>query len=404
MKSKWSILALLSGAELLGMSLWFTASAVSPELAEAWDLGPSEAAWLTTVVQLGFVAGTAFAAALNLADLVPERPYFAASAALGAAANLGLLAAPGYGSALVLRFLTGFFLAGVYPPAMKMVATWFRSGRGLAIGTVVGALTLGKATPYLVNAFQGASVPVVVSTASAGALLAAVLVLVGYRTGPFAFQRKPFSWRLVGTVLEHRPTRLAIGGYLGHMFELYAMWAAITLFFHDYFLLRAASETAASLAGAAGFSAIAAGAVGAVVAGVWADRWGRERIASGAMLLSGACALTMGWLLHAPTWVVLPLALVWGFSVVADSAQFSALVTEVAPPHAVGTALTLQTSLGFALTAFSIWITVTLSARVGWGVAFALLAVGPALGIAAMARLRRLRSTPALAPGTVPGG
>ncbi len=398
MRSRWSVLVLLSGAELLGMSLWFTASAVSPELAEQWRLDASQAGWLTTVVQIGFVAGTAVAATLNLADILPDRPYFAASAALGAAANLALAIAPGYGTALLLRFLTGFFLAGVYPPAMKMIATWFRTGRGLAIGTIVGALTIGKATPYLVGAFAEADVGFVLGTASAGALVAAGLVMAGYRPGPFPFERKPFSWRLVGTVLGHRPTRLAIYGYLGHMWELYAMWTLITLFFHDAFAAAggaAAGDPAAmgvaAAAGVAGFAVIAMGGPGSVLAGVWADRLGRERVTIWAMAVSGACSLVVGWLLDAPATLLVPLCLVWGFAIVADSAQFSAVVTEVAPKHAVGTALTLQTSLGFALTAGSIWLAVEVSSRWGWGPAFSLLAIGPVFGIGAMARLERVR-------------
>ena len=390
MKGRWTVLALLSAAELLGMSLWFTASAVSPQLATLWSLTPSQAGWLTTAVQIGFVAGTAVAAALNLADIVPERPYFAASALLGALANVAIAIAPGYGPALVLRFLTGFFLAGVYPPAMKMIATWFRSGRGVAIGTIVGALTIGKATPYLVHAFAEASVVFVVGTASAGAALAGLLVLVGYRPGPYPFERRPFTWRLVPTVLRHRPTRLAIYGYLGHMWELYAMWTLIAAFFVQLFL-SAGSPQPSRLGDVVGFLAIAAGGIGSVAAGRWADRWGRERVASGAMVVSGACALGMGWLVGASPWVVVPLGLVWGFAVVADSAQFSALVTEVAPAHAVGTALTLQTSLGFALTAVSIALTIGLVEAVGWGVAFASLALGPVFGIWAMVRLAEAR-------------
>ncbi len=277
---------------------------------------------------------------------------------------------------------------------MKMIATWFRSGRGLAIGTLVGALTVGKATPYLVHAFAQASVLFVVSTASAGALVAGGLVFLGYHPGPYPFDRKPFSWSLVGTVLRHRPTRLAIYGYLGHMWELYAMWTLVALFLADVFG-AAGSARAPALGDVAGFAAIAAGGVGAVMAGRWADRWGRERVASGAMVVSGGCALVAGWVVGASPWLVVLLALVWGFAVVADSAQFSALVTEVAPPHAVGTALTLQTSLGFGLTAGSIWLTVELSSRFGWGPAFSLLALGPAFGIAAMLRLKRLRSVSA---------
>ncbi len=382
------------------MSLWFTGSAVSPQLAELWGLSGGQAGWLTTAVQLGFVAGTAVAALLNLADIVPERRYFAASAALGAASNAAILVAPGYGSVVLLRFLTGFFLAGVYPPAMKMIATWFRSGRGLAIGTVVGALTVGKATPYLVNAFAEASVPLVVGTASGGAALAALLVLVGYRSGPYGFERRPFSWDLVGTVLLHRPTRLAIYGYLGHMWELYAGWTAMGAFFLYVFTLRGLEGAAlATAVGVMAFAAIAIGGVGSVLAGVWADRWGRENIAGWAMAVSGACALTLGWMAQAPTFLVVTVALVWGFAIVADSAQFSALVTEVSPKHAVGTALTLQTSLGFALTAVSIWLTLELAATVGWGVAFSLLAIGPVLGIIAMLRLKSARLDEGAATG-----
>jgi len=391
---RWRILGLLALAELLGMSLWFTASAVSPDFAQRWALGPGQVAWLTTAVQLGFVAGTALAALLNLADLWPARRYFAGAAVLAAGANALLVLAPGYGAVLTLRFLTGLFLAGVYPPAMKMIATWFRTARGLAIGTVVGALTLGKAMPFLVDSLRSAGLALadVILLPSAGALAAAGLVWLLYRDGPYAFARRPFSWRLVGAVLRDRPTRLAIGGYLGHMWELYAMWALVTLFYADYFLAHGARElVATTLASATGFMVIGAGAIGAIVAGVAADRWGRERVAAGAMLISGTCALTIGWLAGAAVWLVVGLGVLWGVTIVADSAQFSALVTEVAPGHAVGTALTLQTSLGFALTAFSIWLAAWLADAAGWGVAFGMLAVGPALGIAAMVRLERLR-------------
>lgn len=403
---RWRMLALVSVALLLGMSEWFTAAAVSPQLRIQWGLDASQVGWLTTAVQLGFVAGTAVAAVLNLADLIPSRRYFGTCAFLGAAANAGLLLAPGYGSALALRFLTGFFLAGVYPPAMKMIATWFRSARGLAIGTVVGALTVGKAMPYLLKAFGGPGMGAVVLGASFAGVLGGALVLLVYREGPYQFGRKPFSWGLVGRIVRHRPTMLATGGYLGHMWELYAMWTAMGSFFLGFFTLREPPSAALAAAPSAAlaeppsaalaatlstFAVIAAGGVGAVVAGIAADRWGREEVASAAMAVSGACALTLGWLMAAPVWVVLPLALLWGVSVVADSAQFSALVTEVAPKHAVGTALTLQTAFGFALTAVSIWLVFEVSSAWGWGPAFSMLAVGPALGIWAMMGLRKDR-------------
>ncbi|HVM42454.1 MAG TPA: MFS transporter [Gemmatimonadales bacterium] len=385
MASRNRVLALLALAELLGMSVWFSASALAPQLARAWALTPAQAGWLTATVQLGFVAGTAAAALLNLADIVPLRVYFALAALGASASNLALLAAGGFAPALVSRFATGFFLAGVYPPAMKMIATWYRDARGFAIGTIVGALTVGKAMPYLVHGLERAGAAPVVGGASAAAALAGVLVLAAYRDGPFPFARRPFAWSLVGTVLRHRPTRLAIGGYLGHMWELYAMWTWIAAF------LAAGAGLRARAADVAGFAAIAVGGAGCVAGGWAADRWGRERVTIWAMATSGSCAVLIGLGAGAPA-VALAVALAWGFSVVADSAQFSALVTELAPSHAVGTALTLQTSLGFLLTLFSIQLVPHLVAAAGWRWAFVALAAGPACGIAAMRRLGRLRS------------
>ena len=383
---RWRALGLLATAQFLGMSVWFTASAVSPALVEAWGLTGQETGWLTTSVQIGFVAGTALAALLNLADVVPARWYFAASAALAALVNGLLLTVPGFEAAVLLRFLTGFCLAGVYPPAMKMTATWFRSGRGLAIGTVVAALTVGKATPYLTRAIEPAVEPVILA-ASAAALAAAILIALRYREGPFPFDRRPFSWSLVGVVARHRETRLATAGYLGHMWELYAVWTWLPAF-----LVASAAARGGTPPWAVdllAFGAIAAGGLGCVWGGWAADRVGRARIAARCLWVSGACCLAVGLLFGGPWLLLAPLVLVWGFFVVADSAQFSALVTEVAPSHAVGTALTLQTSLGFLLTMVTIQAVPALVETAGWPWAFPLLALGPAAGLAALARLGR---------------
>jgi MFS family permease len=395
--TRWRVLALLGLAELLGMSLWFSASAVTPQLRMLWGLTTAEAAWLTTIVQLGFVCGTALAAVLNLADVIPARGFFSVCALLGAAANAAILAVPGYPGALAMRFLTGFFLAGVYPPAMKMTATWFRSERGLAIGVIVGALTVGKAIPYLVRAVPHVGIRPVVLTASVGAVIAGLLVAAGYREGPFPFASRPFSWTQVRDVVRVREWRLATASYLGHMFELYAFWTWIPAFL------------AASVAAAAGgrfhaprlisllaFTTIAIGGFGSVWGGLFADKRGRERLVSISLFMSGSCCLLSGVLFGGPIWILGALAMTWGFFVIADSAQFSTLVTESVPAHTVGTALTIQTSLGFLLTMLPIQLVPLIAQRAGWRWGFVILALGPVAGIAAIRRLASLRAS---APG-----
>ena len=394
--TRWRVLALLGLAELLGMSLWFSASAVTPQLRQIWGLTTAEGAWLTTIVQLGFVCGTALAAVLNLADIIPARWLFSASALFGAAANAAILAAPGYRTALVMRFLTGFFLAGVYPPAMKMTATWFRSQRGLAIGVIVGALTVGKAIPYLVRAIPHVGVRPVVLTASAGAVTAALLIGVWYREGPFPFTSRPFSWTHVGDVVRVREWRLATASYLGHMFELYAFWTWIPAFL------------AASVAAASGgrfraprfisllaFTTIAIGGLGSVWGGLFADKRGRERLVSISLFMSGSCCLLSAVLFAGPIWILGALAMTWGFFVIADSAQFSTLVTESVPAHTVGTALTVQTSLGFLLTMLPMQLVPLIAQWTGWRWSFTILALGPVAGIAAIRKLAALRASAA---------
>jgi MFS family permease len=405
---RWRMLALLALAELLGMSLWFAASAVAPAYQARWQLSSSETAWLTSVVQLGFVLGTALSALLNLADVVPSRRLFPIAALLAALANAALLAAPTYPAALVCRLLTGAALAGVYPPAMKMVATWFRARRGLAVGTIVGALTIGKAAPYLIHAFPGAGVVQVVLTTSAGAAVAALLVALLYHEGPYPFPPRPFSWGLVGRVAGERRWRLATGGYLGHMLELYSAWTWLPVFIAASIAAQrgttpqTADTSHGSIASGIAFAALAIGGAGCVWGGLVADRRGREWLVTIAMAASGACALVIGLTFGRSLWLVTPVALLWGFFVIADSAQFSVLVTESVPPHAVGTALTVQTSLGFLLTMVSIQLVPPIAGLVGWRWAFTALALGPALGIASIRRLVALERGLAAGPPTRP--
>ena len=376
------VLARLAVALVLAMTTWFSASAVIPQLREQWHLSSQSASWLTIAVQLGFVAGALVSAATNLADVVPARVVILGGAAGAAGVNALLLLAHGLTLAVPLRFATGFFLVGVYPSALKLMATWFRAGRGLALGVLVGALTIGSATPHLVDGLGGLSPHVVIVVTSVLTLGGGVLAYAGTSDGPYPFPSAGFAPRHALGVFRNRGVRLASLGYFGHMWELYAVWAWFAVFF--------AEGAGASRRGAAyaAFAVIAAGGAGCVAGGWLADRFGRERTTMGMMAVSGACALAIGPLLRAPLAVVLAVGVVWGFAVVADSAQFSALVTEHADQSYVGTALTMQLAVGFTITVSTIWLVPVLASSLGWRWAFAFLAPGPLVGIAAMQRLR----------------
>jgi MFS family permease len=342
-------------------------------------------------VQIGFVGGALVSAVLGLADRFDPRALFASCAVLAAAANAALPMLPVGGDlAIALRVLTGLLLAGVYPVGMKMAAGWGLRDRGFLVGLLVGALTLGSSLPHLLAGLGGADWRVTVYLSAGGALIGGVVVLA-VALGPYHARAQGFSLRAVTLAWTDRRIRRAYGGYLGHMWELYALWAWMPVAAAASFAGRMSEAEAQGLATWVTFAAIGLGAVSAVWAGWVAERFGKANVALWSLVASLFAGLATAASFGGPWGLTAGLFVLWGIAVIPDSAQFSALVADAAPPELAGSLMTLQTARGFLLTFGTVQLAPVLAAEVGWQAVLAALAVGPALGIAAIWALREGR-------------
>ncbi|MEB2298896.1 MFS transporter [Lysinibacillus xylanilyticus] len=390
MQGSWRALVWIGLSELCALSLWYSASVIAPELITIWELGSNSEAWLSASVPIGFVIGALFSSYFGVADRFNPRKVFAISAFLGALSNALLILVDSGFFGILFRILTGITLAGVYPIAVKMLSQWFPKKRGLAIGILIAALTLGSSLPHFVVVFfSSLSWKFVIICSSVLALLSAIIVTFMLEDAPVTSQKTPFSFKLIKKVMMNKPVMLANYGYFGHMWELYAMWTWLPSFLTASFIINS-SETPHWFIALSSFMSIGiAGGIGCVVGGLISDKIGRANLTIISMVISAICSIVIGFTFGQSIWLTLIISMIWGMSVISDSAQFSAAVSDIAEVEYVGTALTFQMCIGFLVTIFSINLIPIIQRIIGWEWVFTILAIGPILGILSMVKYRR---------------
>ncbi|MEH7380352.1 MFS transporter [Bacillus sp. JJ1533] len=402
-KSHTTKLLLLSLAMLGTMTTWFSMTAVLPTLMDIWDLNSNKVSYITIMVNLGFIVGSLVSAFINLPDRIQPHILFYWSAVLaGVSTILTALLANSLMVALIFRFITGIALSGVYGPGLKLVSTWFRLRRGTALGLVVGALTIGSAGPHLFKGIGISSWELVLTITGFLSILSGILILF-VKIGPYPLPLGNFDPKAILRVFKNHKVRLANFGYFGHMWELYAMWSWFGLFLSESFKASGMSNFS-SAASMVTFVVIGSGFFGAWFGGVSADRNGKEKVTLWSLGVSGTITLIIGFFFGSSPWIIAILGIIWGVSIIADSAQFSALITEHADQRYVGSSLTVQLAIGYILTIVVIFLIPFIESIIGWKYTFLILLPGPVLGFLSMYRLHRIKTRVAMSDQDKRGG
>jgi MFS family permease len=382
---------MLSLSQFFGLSLWFAPNAVFDQLVPLYNLTDSDLSSISIAVIIGFVIGSLISAFLNLPDVIQAQKLFFISGILGGLANISIIFAPNFATIWLLRFFTGIFLAGIYPVGMKLTASHFKENRGLAVGILLSALTAGSGLPYLFNLFGEPDWKVVLVIVSFQSILCGFIVLIFIKEGPFLGPTTKFQISAVRKIYSNRSVRLANYGYFGHMWELYAFWIWVPFMLKESYELAFPNTSDAEVTqffSIGSFLVFFTGALANIGGGYMADRMGRTKFSMAMLGISGTSSIVIGFMFSNP-YLVLLVAIIWGISIIPDSPQYSTMVSEVSDQSLVGSSLTIQTAIGFALTSISVQLLPYLKSVLGWRTVFAFLSPGPVLGIVALILLRR---------------
>ena len=387
-ESKPLILTLVSISLLFSLTVWFSANAITPQLINLWNLSQVDLAILSIILIIGFVLGGFVYSILNLPDLVKTPVFFSINALLSALGNFFAALSPNFSTFIIFRFLTGFFLAGVYPTSMKLISSWYKRNRGLAIGILLGALTAGSGLPYVFNITGIPNWRFLLSISSILALLGSVIIYVFIQEGPHLVRGAKFHLSNLKDIFSKKSVRLANYSYFGHMWELYAFWIWIPKFLQEVHSRTSPGIDVNIYFSLGTFLIFISGAVGNMIGGKIADIIGRTKFNIIMLVISGTSSLIIGFFLN-NAFFGLVIAIIWGLTVVPDSPQYSAMISELSDPTYIGTALAMQTAIGFAITNISIWLLPVMIDLLGWTFGFTFLVLGPITGIISLIKLRR---------------